>query len=139
LRRACVLFRCRARAANKNGSTARCIFCDCRRLVRPSNLDDANVGVTHVDLIVGYDPAALQWLWKALRFPQFSYKGNPGNRWAGHSINSDLESCIAGQLHVFFPLGVAGKAGFTVSGITRRRGSPFPSSADGEALDQLSV
>src|SRR5215471_5367216 len=52
---------------------------------------------------------------------------------------ADLQAGVTPQLHVLFPLGISGKARFTVACVTRGGRSAWRSSSHREALHQLAV
>ncbi len=107
--------------------------------VRSADLDRADGRVSHVDLIVGQHPAALQRLRQALRFPQLPHERHADDARSRRHRHADLETRVAGQLHVGFPLGRAGKARLAVAGVTGRGRCAGRLAADDEALQQLAV
>ena len=58
---------------------------------------------------------------------------------AGFDRHANLEAGISADLHVLFPLLIAGIAGLAVAGVARTGGPAFAFTTDGEPLQQLSV
>ena len=78
-------------------------------------------------------------MWKSLRLPQLTNEGHADDVRSGVGSDAHLETRIAGELHVLFPLGIAGKARLTIARITERGRPALRIAPDGEALHQLSV
>ena len=76
---------------------------------------------------------------EAFRLPQLPHEEDADEARSGLDRDADLQPGVSASLHVGFPFGIAGKAGFTVAGITGRGGPPLASASDGEALQQLSI
>src|SRR5262249_48031594 len=58
---------------------------------------------------------------------------------AGVDAHADLEAGIRTFLHVFFPLGVAGKSRLTIARVARGSGSPLCFTANGKPLHEGAV
>src|SRR4029450_5069331 len=101
-------------------STARCVLCRTCGLVRARDLHRANVRVAHVVVVVRDCAAALRWLRKTFRLPELTDEGDADDVRSRTHGDPGLESGIAGDLHVLFPLGIAGEAGLAVAGIAQR-------------------
>src|SRR5262245_27628882 len=110
-----------------------------RLLVRTADLDRADAGVVHVDLVVGDDPAALQRLRQSFRFPQLPDERDADDARTGFDRGADFESGIAADLHVFFPAVVAGKPRLAVTRVTGRRRPSLRAAAYREPLQQLAI
>ena len=66
--------------------------------------------------------AALQRLRQAFRLPQLPHERHADDVRARLDRHADFEPGVAAELHVLFPLGIAGKARLAVAGVTGRRG-----------------
>ena len=91
--------------------------------VRSTDLHRADARVAHVDLIVRQNPAPLQRLRKTFRFPQLPHERHADDARPRRHRHADLEAGVAGELHVRFPFGSAGKARLAVAGVARGRRS----------------
>ena len=107
--------------------------------MRAADVDRADRGIAHVDLIVGEDAAALQRLRQSFRLPHLAHERHADHARARGHRHAHVEARVAGQLHVGFPLGRAGEAGLAIAGVARCRRCPRRLAADGESLDQLAV
>ena len=108
-------------------------------LYGPPDLYGAHVRVAHVDVVVGDRAATLWRMWKSFRLPQLTNEGHADDVRSGVGRDAHLETRIAGELHVPFPLGIAGKARLAIARITERGRPALRVAADSEALHQLSV
>src|SRR5207244_8377264 len=107
------------RLADENRATAGSVLGRSGGLIRPSDLDGRHVGVTHVHLVIRDDPAPLQRLRQAFRFPELPHERNADDARARLEPDSDLQPGVSRNLHVLFPFGITGKAWFTVAGVAR--------------------
>ena len=107
--------------------------------VRAADLDGADGRIPHVELIVGEHAATLQRLRQPFRFPVLPDERDADHARSRRDGHADVETRVAGQLHVGFPFGRAGEAGFAVAGVARRRGPAGCRAADHEPLDQFPV
>ena len=120
--------------ASEDGLAAGCVFRNSLRLIRAADLNGADVGVVHVNLIVGDDAAALERLGKAFGFEKLTDEGDADDTRAGLGLHANFDSGVSRYLHVAFPFGIAREAWFAVAGVTGGGGSALGCAADGEAL-----
>ena len=83
--------------------------------------------------------APLQRLRKTFRLPQLAHERYADHVRAGLHRDAKLQSGVSGKLHVFFPLGIAGKTWLTIAGVTGRGGPALCTAPDREALQQLAI
>ena len=76
---------------------------------------------------------------KTLGLPQLPDERHAHDARSGLDRDADLESGIAGELHVLFPLGIAGKPRLTVTRVAERGRTSFGRASHGESLDQFAV
>ena len=139
LRGAGPLFRCKPRLADENRAPAGSVPRRAGGPVRTSNLDGADVGVIHVHLVIGDDPAPLQRLRQSFRFPQLPHERHADNAGTRLDRDADLDPGVSGKLHVLFPLGIAGKAWLSAAGPTGCGGPALGPASYGEPLQQLPI
>ena len=124
---------------DENGATAGRLGRRPGYIVRTANLDRTHARVVHVELVVRQDPAPLEWLRNAFRLPQLPHERDADDARSRLHRHADLQACVAADLHVRFPFGIAGKAGFAVAGVTGRGGPALSFPSDGEPFQQLAI
>ena len=128
-----------ARLTHENRATTRRVLHGAGDLVWASDLYRADVRVSHIRVVVGDRPSTLRWIRKAFGLPELADERHAHCVGPGVGVDADLEPGIAGDLHVFLPFGIAGKARLAVAGIAQGRRTPLRIAADGEPLHQLAV
>src|SRR5262249_21936314 len=71
--------------------------------------------------------------------PQLPHERHADDAWSRLDRNADLQPGVPGDLHVLFPLVVAGKPRLTVARVTRRGWPARCRSSDGEPPEQPAV
>ena len=107
--------------------------------VRATDVDRADRGVVHVDLVVRQHAAALQRLPQPFRLPQLAHERHADHPRARGDRHAQLQPRVPGHLHVLFPLRVAREAGLAGAGVARRHRPAGSPAADLEPLQEPAV